>query len=336
MRLKFLLSTILLSTFVLVSFGQERNISPVKSKMYANPQNPHTRGTEIVYYPTFDDECSATVTIFEITDRWGFVSGTNEFGDKEKAQYLNFSGSAEFTVIGVAAFFAETGVVGNGEVTAKVYTVLVTPEVGPIELLGTSEPVSAADLVPPSDSSVALTLFTFAEDQVPLIEFNQFFASIDFSDLYSADDTAALYQTVDGCGNGIDTWEKWGDDRWFPVNDEDAWGLNCDFLITAIVEFDSITTSNQDIRHQGLQLYPVTPNPASVRTVLNYGLESDQPVDITIFDAQGKQVKQIKHALQNAGRHQEEIFTHDFAPGSYYYQIATRSGRLISTFIIQK
>lgn len=334
MRLKFLLLTILLSMFVLVSFGQERNISPVKSRMYANPQNPHARDNEFVFYPTVDDECSATVTVFEINDRWGFVSGTNGFGDKEKAQYMEFSGSAEFTVIGVGAFFAETGVVDNGEVTAKVYSVLGTPELGPDELLSTSEPVNASDLVPPNDSSVELTVFEFSEDEMASIADSHFFVSIDFSDLYNTNDTVALYQTVDGCGDGSNTWEKWEDDEWSSI--EEAWDLNSDFLLTAIVFFEGMSTSDEYISHQGLQLYPVTPNPASVRTVLNYGLESDQPVDITIFDAQGKLVKQIKHALQNAGRHQEEIFTHDFTPGSYYYQIATRSGRLISTFMIQR
>lgn len=331
---------LLLLLFLAITTGvyaQQRTFSPVKPKTLQNPPvNPHARAMDLVLYPTSDDDCSLEVTAFGITDAWGFISGTNGYGDKEKAQTLEYTANVPFKVLGVVGFFDNAGLVGNGEVTAKVYTVNDTSG-APDQLLATSEPVLVADIVPISDSNtVELTFFMLPEDQIPEIESTTFIVSIDFSALYATSDTLTLFHTLEECGDGTNTWEKWSDDRWFNIFS--SWdSLNADFLLGAVVEFDDNTTSaDQPIWHHGLELYPASPNPASSFTVLNYGLEKAGPVEITIFDARGRTLQTIRHHLQQAGRHQEEIHTRDLAPGSYYYQITTGSGRLISTLMVQR
>jgi hypothetical protein len=317
-------------------YAQQRTVSPAKTRTLQNPSvNPHARAMDLALYPTADDECSLEVTVFGITDYWGFVSGMNEFGDKEKAQTLEYTANVPFKVLGVIGFFDDPGLVGNGEVTARVYTVSET-DGAPDQLLATSEPLFVADIVPPTDTSVELTLFILPEDQIPEIESTTFIVSIDFSALYATSDTLTLLHTLEECGDGTNTWEKFSDDTW--SNIFSSWsGLNADFLLGAVVEFDDNTTSaDQPIQHRGLELYPASPNPASSFTVLNYGLENAGPVEITIFDARGRALQKIRHHLQQAGRHQEEIHTRDLAPGSYYYQITAGSGRLISTLMVQR
>ena len=78
---------------------------------------------EIVEYPSSSDDCSLTVGVSPLTpiQRWGFLEGTNEFGDLEKAQRLTFTGSAEYEVIGVIAFFEMPSIVGNGMIRAIIY-----------------------------------------------------------------------------------------------------------------------------------------------------------------------------------------------------------------------
>jgi hypothetical protein len=274
------------------------------------------------------------VTVIPISDAWGYVTGNNGYGDKEKAQLLEFVGTATYQILGVAAYFFDAGIFDDGDLFAKIYSVGANR--APENLLGTSMPVKVSELVAPTDTTVEITGFLF--DSLPDMNMTQFFASIDFSALYGSKDTVTLFQTLLGCGDGSDSYEKWNDDQWYIMGD--AWAFsdttpyNTDLLLGAIVEFDGTTTADQYIAHQGLQLFPATPNPASYRTILNYGLEKAQPIDITIFDAQGKLLKTIRHDQQSAGRHQEEIFTFDFSPGQYYYQISTGTGRLISRFIV--
>ncbi|MBK8503837.1 MAG: T9SS type A sorting domain-containing protein [Saprospiraceae bacterium] len=335
MHFKGLLTLIALMGIVISSFAQERGARIQDSKIYQNPQNRHARDMDVVFYPTVDDDCSLSVTVFTITERWGYVTGTNEYGDKEKAQLLEFSGSATYQILGVAAYFVESGIVDDGNLFAKIYSVGANG--APEDLIGTSEPVKVSEVISPTDTTVEITGFIF--DSLPDMNMSQFFASIDFSALYDSKDTAALFQTMLGCGDGSNTYEKWIDDEW--VSFDSAWGtatspFDIDLLLGAIVEFDGSTTADEYINHRGLQLFPATPNPASYHTLLNYGLEKAQPVEIIIFDAQGKHLKTINHEIQNAGRHQEEIYTHNFAPGQYYYQIATRTGRLISRFVVQR
>jgi serine protease AprX len=105
--------------------------------------------------------------------------------------------------------------------------------------------------------------------------------------------------------------------------------------MTAVVEFDDMTSANEYINNRGLQLYPASPNPAQEKTMLNYGLEQADQVEIQIYDANGKLMKALKHDLVPPGRHQQEIFTFDYSAGTYFYRIATSNGHLMSRFVVQ-
>lgn len=333
MHFRSLLTFFLTVGFLTFSYAQNR-VAQHPEKTYQYKKN-NARENDIVSYPSVGDDCSRTVIPYGITDRWGYLSGTNEYLDLIKAQRLEFTGSAEFSVIGAAAYFDSVSVVGDSSVTAKVYGVM--PDGSPSALIGTSVPVSASALVPPSDTSVEFTLFGFPNP--PFLTESQFFVGIDFSNLYSGMDTAGLFSTMAGCGDGSNTYELWSDGvTWYSYTDTNSWVLNLDLLIEAVVQFgDSMTTSANDyIRHRGLEIYPATPNPANQFTVLNFGLDNDDEVKISIFDSQGKRLRDLNVGRKNAGRNQEEILTYDLSPGTYFYRIGTGNGSLISTFIVQQ
>ena len=169
----------------------------------------------------FQDTCGLSVFSFTINGRWGFLAGTNEFGDREKAQRFSFDGASEFTVPEIWAFFAERSVVGDGNVVATVYD--DAGDGSPGTDLGSSSPVKTSELnIDPN--SVLATVFTF--DTPPTVTTPQFFASIDLSALYPANDTLGLLISNDGCGDGADSWELFSDGTtWVTIDDAtNSWG----------------------------------------------------------------------------------------------------------------
>ncbi|MCB0688311.1 MAG: T9SS type A sorting domain-containing protein [Saprospiraceae bacterium] len=316
--------------FSAVPFAQNRAIEPSET-VYLNKKR-NARDNAIVSYPSINDDCSRTVTLYSPSNAWGYVSGTNFYEDQEQAQLLTFTGSTQFLVIGAAAYFNTPGIVGDSTITAKVYS--MKDNGAPDALLGTSAPVNVSAVTPPSDTSVEFTLFGFPD--APFLTDSNFFVAIDFSALYTSLDTLGLFTTEDGCGDGSNTYQRFVDTNWGSI--DTVWILNADLLIEAVVEFgDSVTTSADDfIKHDGLKLYPPTPNPAKDYTVLHYELDQEETVQITIFDLAGRRVRTIDSGLKNAGRHQEELLTNDLAPGNYFYRINTASGSMMSTLVVQR
>lgn len=220
--------------------------------------------------PAFADTCALRPVVFLGGEEWGFVAGMNQFGDLEKAQRFEFSGSDEYFVRESWGFFSDATAVDDGELWAKIYGVAGD---GPGNLLGNSEKLRVSD-INLSDQSVVPTIFTYP---TPVrVSGNQFFASIDFAELYATRDTVALFSTDEGCGDGGDAWELFADGQtWVPVNDDQqSWGLNLNFYIFNVIEFGD------------------TPGPGPVArdTVLPPAFVNDcafSPVSFTITDAWG-------------------------------------------------
>jgi len=337
--MKFRFTFLTLLTLFLTSglFAQNRVANKENApfaKITEQSINQNARAMEGVSPPSFGDDCSLSVTGYTISDNiWGFVVGTNDYGDLEKAQLLEFTGSATYSVIAVFASFSDYSAVGNGEIRAKIYA--YDEDSGlPGELLGTSDSTLVSDIAP-TDSIVQFTPFLFLGDQAPIVNNSSFVASIDISALYETEDTVGIFHTNDSCGFGGDSFERWLEgDVW--VRMDTAWGLNLDFIITAVVEFDEATSADEFVKHNGLELYPASPNPARYTTNLNYGLDKVDKVTIDIFDAQGKRIKSLERQGQSTGRHQEQILTHDMSAGTYFYRISNSAGSLVSRFVVQQ
>ena len=343
MKLRSLILGLVSISIALTTQAQERKVDRTNqvSKINNSDINRHARDLAEVFYPTADDDCANTVTEFGIMEFWGSVSGMNEYGDKEKAQMLTYPGADSYDVVGAVGFFSTGSVVNDGLIRMNVYDVDAQTG-GPGNLLSISDSLKVSQLeVPHPDSNfISFTIFTFSESQIATLSDSNFFISADMSEAYQTSDTVSLFSTVEGCGDGTDTWEKWDDDTWSSVFD--VWGdesnpFHVDFLLAAVVEFtpDTMTTADHYIQHEDLRLYPATPNPANDFTVLNYSIDRTSPVSVEVFDISGKIFSRRNYVAQQTGRHQEMIHTHDLNPGTYYYSIATDNGRLVSRFVVQ-
>ena len=316
-------------------YGQSKKQDiPWYGKKANNKKNDlsYARARADVQYPTFADTCAETVFSLFLNDTWGTVSGMNGYIDLEKAQMLEFNASASYRVIGLAAYMSQASVVGDGNVKMKVYS-YDEGTGGPGELLGESITQKVSALVT-SDTSVDFSLFGIPEStNIDLMD-SRFFVSVDFEELYATNDTVSIWQTSDGCGNGDNTWEKFGDGTWFAVNNLDfSWGINFDILLAAAVEFDEMTNLDDFIKSGHLKLYPAFPNPAQDAIVIRFGLDTSSDITIEVFDSDGKSVEIMDRGFSSVGLHEALLNIHSYASGSYYYRIKADHGEMISRFV---
>ncbi|MEL7531678.1 MAG: T9SS type A sorting domain-containing protein [Bacteroidota bacterium] len=324
--------------FSLSLSAQNRQFNPVPS-IEVRIQTPTLSSPRLEFDtllpPSLSQACGQTVVAFSVNNGWGFLAGTNNFSDLEKAQRFDFSGSAGFNVQEIWGFFAGATAVGDGDITAKVYSVDGSTG-APDALLGTSAIVKTSAVVMP-DSLIRPTIFTFASP-VDIVD-PSFFASIDFSSLYAANDTAGLFTTTNDpvdCGSNESAWEKWGDNSWHTYTDMSGWGSDIDNVIGVMVEFFVTDIEDPKAVWNNLTLHPAYPNPASEQVSINFDIAETSPVEIVIYSIDGKVIQQVKKGNMPAGAYQEVIDIQGLAAGTYAYGVFVDGARLMNRFVISR
>lgn len=288
--------------------------------------------TDTAFTNTFFDTCGQFVNFFGVTDGWGYVSGTNNFGDLEKAQRFNFPGADNYFASEVAVYFNDAKAVGDGEVSVKLYE--VDNDGSPGALLGTSNPLKVSELVV-SEQDVFPTIFTFAEP----VQLNgsQFFASVDLSNLYATQDTVGIFNTNEGCGDGSSTWELFSDgNNWFPFSSDNSWGVNVDLFIFVVLELNISDVNDLSPEEAGLHLKAAYPNPANNNITLDFSLDQKENISIDIYRANGQLVKRHNLGSRYQGNHREVLPLHELSDGVYFYAFSTTKVRVLKKFIVQK
>lgn len=70
-------------------------------------------------------------------------------------------------------------------------------------------------------------------------------------------------------------------------------------------------------------LLPVFPNPASYETTVQFHLETNAMVNITLYDALFRQVKVLVNGMQEAGTHRIEVKASDLPVGLYFCRLVS-------------
>ena len=272
---------------------------------------------DTLFPPIFAEECANTVVSFEPTDGWGYVSGTNNFMDLEKAQKFSFEEEGMFSVMEVGVFFIDAALVGDGNLRAKIYS--VNEETGgPGELLGTSNDLKASEVVT-DDEELVLTLFNF--DMPAAGSGDAFFVSIDFADLYTTNDTVGIFLSDVDCGSGEDAWEFFGD-QW--VRMFDSWGgLESDLFMAVVVDFQGSTSTNDISETLSVTTYP---SPASDVINVNYSLKDPSTVLLEVYSLDGKRVVALPQGRQSTGTHNIQLQVDEWESGTYLTRISTDKG----------
>jgi hypothetical protein len=82
-------------------------------------------------------------------------------------------------------------------------------------------------------------------------------------------------------------------------------------------------TSTSDLRlNDGSMVYPVKPNPVSDHSLIGFHLTKGQPLNISIFDTNGKLVRVLREGeFFNMGEHHVDMSTRQLNAGVYFIQI---------------
>ncbi|MEM6348087.1 MAG: T9SS type A sorting domain-containing protein [Bacteroidota bacterium] len=325
--------------FSLSLTAQNRQYDPVPSKVI-RVETPALSSPRLEFDtllpPSLSQPCGQSVVSFLVSPpNWGLLAGTNSFTDQEKAQRFDFTGSAGFNVQEIWGFFSDAVVVGDGDITAKVYSVDAASG-APDALLGTSAAVKTSAVVMP-DSLIRPTIFTFG---TPVdVADPSFFASIDISALYAAQDTAGLFTTNDDmgpCGSNESAWEKWSDNSWHTYTDMGGWGSDIDNVIGVMVEFFVTDIEDPKAVWRNLTLHPAYPNPASEQVSINFDIAESSAVEIVIYSIDGKVIQQVQKGTMPAGSYQEVIDVQGLAAGTYAYGVFVEGARLMNRFVISR
>lgn len=340
---RYTLLLLLSCCFAAASFAQKRtlgsNVTTSRTITGINLHQPanllQTRTVTDTLYPgAFNDACGDTQFSYNVPDPgWGYIAGTNNFEDKEKAQRIYNEPNTAVTISETWAFFGNVSQVGNGSVRMKIYRV---EDNRPGSLIAQSNGVRVED-IQVNDTVVVATPFSYP---VPVtIDDPSFFLSMDFSTLYSTFDTVGLFHTEIGCGNGAEAFELWATDEWYSM--PDAWlsdfgNFEINFSLIAVVAFEDPNSTDDYYQQNQLRLYPAAPNPARQRVQLRYELQEAGPVRIGIYAADGRQLRHLDMGVRFAGPHTTHVDVSDFPAGSYVYMIQTERGQAASRFLVKK
>lgn len=204
----------------------------------------------------------ATCDLTLYTAAGGFVTGTNDYDDLEKAQKYNFNGNGEVSEI-LANIEDAQDMVG-GSFKAKIYS--VGSDDLPDQLLGTSDEVFTSDI-----DVNSLTSFSFAS---PVAVTGPFFTSVEVS---NGGDVIGIVSTVNGCVEGGDlSYEMWDDGTWYTISD--GWnGLTIDLFILPVITYE---VADNDVGTE-LILTPVAANcnlPANAQISARFKNYGSEPV----------------------------------------------------------
>lgn len=283
-----------------------------------------TATTAVVAAPSLN---TCTLTMYT-SDQIGYIAGSNDLGDKEKAQRFDLTTFGLTTPGSVSLAGAFVGYLTDGgagsSVTAKIYD-----EVSgmPGNLLGTSVSVPLASI-----TSGTVNVFPFAAPVA--LTGNVFYVSIDISGLdLVAGDTIAIVQTEDGCtDNGTtQSWEKWSDDTWVSLEDANGWEfVSTDLAILAQVSAEIVTGVKNTTINTTVN---VTPNPSN--GVFNVAVKSSalENVNVTVTNAIGQSVFNKNYNLSS------ENISFDLSSqtnGVYFVTITSGNDKTVKKVVVNK
>ena len=96
----------------------------------------------------------------------------------------------------------------------------------------------------------------------------------------------------------------------------------------------SVETRRTRERPTSTTLFQNYPNPFNPETVIRYGLEEQSEVRLSIYDVQGRLIRELINQEQMAGLYETRVSLPELSTGVYYYRIRVRpSNQLSASFV---
>lgn len=230
---------------------------------------------------------SATLQIYRPSDvssaGTGFISGTNSFLDKAKADKFNASSTTQ--VKGIWIYFGYLYSPGNGSSTVT-YKVWDNSGIG-----------GAPNLTLASQTTTTLNIYNNII-QVPLqptyvqfpnyaVHSGTFYAGVEFNP--SNGDSIAIITNTQNLATNT-AWELWSNNVWYPYNDANSWNTQLSHLMFPVL---CATNPTSDLSYPPNQFeIELFPNPANDKLFIGIGndLVNNQSLELSVFNLIGENI----------------------------------------------
>ncbi|WP_317897896.1 T9SS type A sorting domain-containing protein [Aurantibacillus circumpalustris] len=313
--------------------------------------------------PTF---CSYTVSNFTSTDtlfpyrrvtastqdlscpqgsgKAGYLNGTNCYGDKEKAEFIDasrYSNVVDPYVTGVIAVFFQYGnfgTDGTGNVSLNIYSG-TTATTQPGTLLGSTTENIATIAATTNTTNVPYCgnpnllfsqplimpyKFNFA-NPVSVPQYGGFYASLVLPT--AAGDTAVV---MDDNSVSVNTaWEKWSDNTWHDM--KTAWGgvRNFKLAILPIIECAVVGIKENSILKEGIHLFP---NPSQGDFIIITNFTSTQNIKVKVYNSMGEII--YTESVNGIKENKIDVNMSEYSNGIYFVEIDNGREKITKKLIL--
>jgi len=275
----------------------------------------------------------------------GYISGTNCFGDKEKAEFISASkySSATNPVINgvVVLFFNYTGVGtdGTGNVDMNIYNGTSAAS-APGSLIGSVSANLSVIAATNNTTSVSYCGNPNLAFGVPVImpykftfstplnapTSGGFYASVSIPN--NAGDTVAIFDKLTGTTNTA--WEKWSDNSWHDM--KTAWGGSRNFNLAILPIIDCATGVKENaVLNNAVNLFP-NPSNGNFNVVTTFA--NSQSIEITVYNMLGQNVYSNK--LNNVSQTIHEVDIRNQSAGVYLVEIKNGTEKVVKRMVLNK
>ena len=130
-------------------------------------------------------------------------------------------------------------------------------------------------------------------------------------------------------GNKLDYVGAWSAYPYFKSKTIIVSSIEEGLYVLKINEGENLSLDKNDSTPSSFSLDQNFPNPFNPKTTINYSLPVRTNVSITIYNALGKEVRNLKRGFEDAGDHSLSFDASDLQSGIYFYQL--RVGSFIQT-----
>ena len=267
---------------------------------------------------------------------WGFIAGTNGYGDIGK--YQRFDVIEPVSVVGASIWMALTKVVNIPDSITVVFKKTASGKQNYNSLSGgPGETIASIKTITTNfDTSGKPTTFklpksfnvaggTFAPESI--------FVGIEWTS--TADDTFALFaDSATQGGNANRAWEKvtsmsFQYQRFNELNDF-SWLLDADLWISLLYKHGLSSVRDEQAKiPQQFVLEQNYPNPFNPTTNIRFSIIKGASVSLTVYDMLGKEVATLVNEYLESGTYTSAFSARSLSSGLYFYRL--RSGNSIET-----
>ncbi len=263
-------------------------------------------------------------------ETYGFVFGTNAYGDRAKAMGFSLpTGITSGTISQVQAWFIYKKA-GLGERTYSLHVYDGSMLSGPAGQPLYSKTYRMADIAADDLFSTTSGPTTYTFDQ-PVAVGPSFYIVFDFG-TYTAQEAVLVSLASTGEVNRRlpEVWEQWSTGAW--ANVSDAWTGNEGAPNTGRwgwypwIEATVMTGINTPDEQPALSgLGQNAPNPFTDRTDITFTLAESEPVSLKVYDLMGREVATLVNETMAAGTHTAALRAEALPAGMYFYTLRTRT-----------